>query len=146
MYAFAYAATLTPAAEFAAAESGFVVRFPDLPEVITQGEDKADALAQAADALEEAIMVRMKLGEDIPPPACQEGELVPVPTQTALKAALYLALRSERGGQSDLAGRIGKDEKEVRRLLDPHHRSRPKSLERALHALGKRVTLVFEDG
>lgn len=145
MHSFAYAATLTPASEFAEGETGFVVTFPDLPEAITQGEDEADALEQAADALEAAIAARMKHGEDIPSAAYQGGYLVPVPTQTALKAALYLSLRGARGRQGALAERLGKDEKEVRRLLDPHHHSRPRSVEQALHALGKRVTIVLED-
>ena len=145
MPSFSYPVTLSPASQYARGETGFVVTFPDLPEAITQGKDEADALIQAADALEEAITSRMKRGEDIPFATHQTGRLVPVPTQTALKAALYLALRGERGSQSALAGRIGKDEKEVRRLLDPHHRSRSKNVEQALRALGKRVTIVIED-
>jgi antitoxin HicB len=145
MHSFTYPVTLTPAREFAKDETGFVVTFPDFPEAITQGKEEADALDQAADALEEAIAARMKHGEDIPLPTGRSGRLVPVPMQTALKAALYLTLRGERGRQSALADRIGKDEKEVRRLLDPHHRSRTRSVERALRALGKRVTVVLED-
>ena len=119
--------------------------FPDFPEAITRGEDEADALNQATDALEEAIAARMKQGDEIPVASHQTAPMVPVPTQTALKAALYLALRGARGRQGALAGQLRKDEKEVRRLLDPHHRSRPKSVERALRALGKRVTVVLED-
>lgn len=145
MHSFTYPVTLTQASEFASDETGFIVTFPDFPEAITQGKDAADALDQAADALEEAIAARMKQGDDIPNPGLATGHSVPVPTQTALKAALYVALRGERGRQSALAERLGKDEKEVRRLLDPHHRSRPKSVERALRALGKRVTVVLED-
>jgi antitoxin HicB len=145
MHSFAYSVTLTPARDYSEGETGFVVTFADLPEAITQGKDEADALEQAADALEEAIAARMKRGEDIPPAAHQAGHLVPVPLQMALKAALYMILRGERGRQSALADRLGKDEKEIRRLLDPHHRSRPKSIERALRALGKRVTVVLED-
>jgi antitoxin HicB len=145
MHSLAYSVTLTPAQTYAANETGFVVTFADFPEAITQGQDEADALIQAADALEEAIAARMKHGEAIPLPTRQTGPLVAVPLQTALKAALYIALRGERGRQSALAERIGKDEKEVRRLLYPHHRSRPKSVEQALRALGKRVTVVLGD-
>lgn len=114
-------------------------------DLAARGKDEADALDQAADALEEAIAARMKHGVDIPLASHLIGPLVPVPMQTALKAALYLTLRGARGRQSALAERIGKDEQEVRRLLDPHHRSRPKSIERALRALGKRATVVLED-
>jgi antitoxin HicB len=145
MQVFAYPATLTPASAFAEGETGFVVTFAALPEAIAQGENEAEALAQAADALEEAIAARIKRGDDIPAATAGNGIMVPVPTQTALKAALYLALRGTRGSQSGLAARMVKDEKQVRRLLDPHHRSRPRSIERALQMLGKRVSVVVED-
>ena len=39
----------------AATEGGFVVTCRDLPHLITQGEDFADALAQAADAMDEVF-------------------------------------------------------------------------------------------
>jgi antitoxin HicB len=56
-----------------------------------------------------------------------------------------LALREARVSQSALAARLGKDEKEVRRLLDPEHASRVSALELALRAIGKRVQVVVED-
>ena len=121
-----------------------------MPEVIAQGESEAEALKQAADALEEAIAARLKQGDDIPEATPNGGIpngriMLPVPTLTALKAALYLTLRDTRGGQSGLAARMLKDEKQVRRLLDPHHRSRPSSIEHALQLLGKRVSIMVVD-
>jgi antitoxin HicB len=50
-------------------DGGFVVTFPDVPEAITQGNDVSDALAQAADALEEAITGRVRRGDPIPEPS-----------------------------------------------------------------------------
>jgi antitoxin HicB len=76
MHGYTYVATLTPASEFAADEAGFVVTFADLPEAITQGEDETDALAQAADALEEAVAGRMKRGEVLPTPTDKQGHRV----------------------------------------------------------------------
>ena len=35
-----------------APEGGFVVKFPDVPEALTQGDDKEEALTRAADAAE----------------------------------------------------------------------------------------------
>ncbi|MEK8017582.1 MAG: type II toxin-antitoxin system HicB family antitoxin [Candidatus Parabeggiatoa sp.] len=46
---FAYPTRLVPDRQ----DGGFVVTFVDLPEAITQGDDLADALHQAADCLEE---------------------------------------------------------------------------------------------
>ena len=43
-------------ANFARAEEGgFVVTFPDIPEAITQGDDEAEAMDAARDALETAL-------------------------------------------------------------------------------------------
>jgi antitoxin HicB len=49
-----------------------LVRFPDLPEALTEGRDEHDALVQAADCLEEAIAGRILRGEVIPVP-CARG-------------------------------------------------------------------------
>lgn len=129
------------------ADGGFVVTFPDLPEAITQGEDPTDAMAQAADALEEAVAGRMRRGDDLPAPSRPEDgqEVVPVPAQTAVKAALYLALREAGLSKVELAARLGCDEKEVRRLLDPRHPSKLPRLQGALAALGKRLALRLEN-
>ena len=72
-----------------------VVSFRDLPECLTSGADEAEALAEAADALEEAIAGRIDDAEPIPiPSARRSGEhQVAVPTRTAAKAALSIALR-----------------------------------------------------
>src|SRR2546422_4097820 len=45
---------------------GFHVRFPDLPEALTGGDDLEDTLEQAADCLAEAIAGRIARGDEIP--------------------------------------------------------------------------------
>jgi antitoxin HicB len=140
---FAYRVILTPDE----IDGGFVVTFPDLPEAITQGEDAAGALDEAADALEEAIAGRIRRGDPIPRPSAAAGSTleVPVPALTAAKAALYLALRETGISKSELAVRLGCDEKEVRRLLDPRHPSKLPRIEKALSALGKSLTVRLVD-
>ena len=46
-----------------------VVSFRDLPECLTSGADEAETLAEAADALEEAIAGRIDDRESIPYPS-----------------------------------------------------------------------------
>lgn len=140
---FTYPATLTPDET----DGGYVVTFRDVPEAITQGEDLQDALAQAADALEEAIAGRLRLGDEIPFPSRprRHETLVPVPALTAAKAALHLALRQEGLTKSELAARLECDEKEVRRLLDPRHGSKLRRIQAALAVLGRRVALRLLD-
>lgn len=122
---------------------GFVVTFPDFPEAITQGENRADALVQATDALDEALAGRIRRGDTIPRPSAPVGgqPMVPVPALSAAKAALYLALREKGIRKSDLAERLQCDEKEVRRLLDPRHASKLSRLQEALAALGQSLAV-----
>lgn len=142
MHDFSYPVSLTPDES----DGGYVVTFPDLPEAITQGDDAGDALGQAADALEEAIAGRIRRGDDIPRPTRpgRGQHVVPVPAQTAAKAALYLALREAGWSKRQLAARLRCDEKEVRRLLDPRHPSKLPRLQAALATLGKRLAVRLE--
>lgn len=139
MQHFMYPATLTPDEQ----DGGFVVTFPDLPEAITQGDDIPDALHQAVDCLEEAIAGRIRRHDNIPEPSSVRLEqyAIPLPAQTAAKAALYLVLRQAHITKVELAERLHCDEKEVRRLLDPRHASKLSRLEVALAALGHQLVV-----
>lgn len=136
---YAYRVVLTPDD----VDGGYVVTCPDFPEMVTQGEDRADSLEQAADAIEEAVAGRLRRGESIPPPA-SPGDLqdaVPLRPVMAAKVALTQALRDSGMSRVKLADRLGCDEKEVRRLLDPRHPSKMPRLERALAVLGKALVV-----
>lgn len=80
---------------------------------------------------------------DIPRPSRpMRGErLVPVPIQTALKAALVLEMRRAGITRVELARRLEVDEKEIRRMLDPYHPTKADRLERALAIFGRRAEL-----
>ena len=128
-------------------EAGFyLVTFPDFPEAATDGESREVALVEAADALEETIAGRINRGDPIPHPSTRRARQVrvPVPAQMAVKAALYMAVKEAGIRNKELAKRLGADEKEIRRLLDPHHRSKLPRLEAALEALGKKLVIGIE--
>jgi antitoxin HicB len=116
-----------------------------LPEAITQGESIKEALSEAADCLEEAIAARIDDGRDIPmPTVAKRGEhLVSVAPSMALKAAVYLAVREAGISNSELARRMQLDEKEARRILDPHHPTKLPRIEAALAVLGRHVKLAL---
>ena len=124
-------------------EGRLVVHFPDLPEALTDGADKAEALAEAADCLSEALAGRINLGEDIPPPRRLRRGLhwvAPDPTM-ALKAVLYSALRARKMSVADLAHRLGIDDRKAARLVDPRASGRLSSLESALSSLGYSIAI-----
>lgn len=135
---FIYPASLAPEPT-----GGFVVTFRDWPEAITQGDTLAEALAEAADCLEEAVAARIDDVGGIPQPSPRlAGEhAVAVPIQTALKAALYLALRSGGISPGELAGRLAVPGREVERLLDPREACRATELEQALRAVGQQPSV-----
>lgn len=142
MKRFVYPATLTPDTK----DGGFVVTFVDVPEAITQGEDVADALREAADCLEEAIANRIVEGLPLPPPSLvrKRQHAVLLPAQTAAKAALYVALQEAKITKAELAKRLQCDEKEVRRLLDPRHPSKLPRIDSALAAVGQRLVIGLQ--
>ena len=141
MRLFTYAVKLTPDKD----EGGYVVTFRDLPEAITQADSVDEALAEAADCLEEAIAGRIDDGREIPSPSSpKRGErIVSVPPSMALKAAVYLAVREAGISNSELARRMQLDEKEARRILDPHHPTKLPRIEAALAVLGRHVELCL---
>jgi len=124
-----------------------VITFRDLPEAITQGNGEKDALGQAADCLEEAIAGRIADGGEIPKAsrAARGERLIPVPAPMAAKAALYLAMREAGMTNAQLARKLGCDEKEVRRMLDPRHPTKLPRIKEALDVFGKRLVVSVEE-
>jgi len=129
-----------------AEEGGFVVTCRDLPPLITQGEDKADALSQAADAMDEVFATYMQDGLTFPTPSkIKRGEYsVAPPAETMAKAALYVAMSEAGITKVQLAKQLGVDEKEVRRLLDPHYSSKLPRIAQAISLLGKRLVIGLD--
>jgi len=142
MLRFVYPAKLTADRK----DGGYTVTFRDVPEAITQGDDVPEALSEAEGALQAAIEGRIEDELDIPKPSSAKRgeEPVATPITTALKAAVYIALRDEGVSKSELARRMNIDEKEARRLLDPKHQSKVAALERALTALGRRARVEID--
>ena len=125
---------------------GFVVTCRDLPALITQGDDEADALREAADAMDEVFATYMKQSLDFPAPSkTKRGEhMVAPPAETVAKAALYTAMREAGFSKIQLARQLGVDEKEVRRLLDPHYGSKLPRIAEAISLLGKKLVIGLE--
>ena len=141
MKRFQYPVLLTPAEE-----GGYVVTCRDLPPLITQGEDEQDALMQAADAMDEVFAAYMIEGIEFPAPskARRRERLVAPAAETQAKAALFVAMREAGISKLQLARQLGVDEKEVRRLLDPHYGSKLPRIAEAISLLGQRLVIGLE--
>ena len=69
---------------------------------------------------------------------------IAVPPDAAAKLAVLQAFREAGISKSELGRRVNRDEKEVRRILDPKHPTKLPALTAALRALGHRLVIGIE--
>ena len=136
-----------PVALERASNGTVVATFPNVPEARTAGNDEAQALGRAPDALETALAIYVDERRDLPRPSRpRKGQrVILLPPMAAAKLAIYQAMRDQGVSQVKLARRLGRDPKDIRRLLDLMHHSRLDRLESALAALGKRLIIEVRD-
>lgn len=139
MKSYAYRALFEPGDR----RGNVVVTFPDVPEAVTQGRGKADARAMAEESLGLVLLTYLERGMPLPKPRARSRGLVEimVAPEVAAKLAVIEAFQAASITKSELVRRIGKDEKEVRRILDPKHATKLPALTAALRALGKRLVV-----
>jgi antitoxin HicB len=123
-----------------------LVTFPDFPEVHTFGDDEADALRHAIDALATGIDAYIKDRRAIPlPSAMVTKHRVTMPALSEAKVRLYETMRAARVNKAELARRLKWHMPQVDRLLEMTHESRLGQLEAAFGALGKRLIVAVGD-
>lgn len=123
-----------------------LVTFPDVPEAITFGEDQAEALLMAEDALLVMLSAYMDDRQAIPEPSPLNGRRgVALKIAASGKIALYNALLAAGKRKTDLARLLNLTPFQVDRLLSLHHRSRIEQIETALAALGKRLVVEVRE-
>jgi antitoxin HicB len=121
----------------------FVVSVRDLPEVVTSGDTHKDAITLAADAIEVAVIGRMKDEAPLPSPSpVANGEIaVPLAPRVAAKASVYHLWRKSGISKSELARRMGRGETEIRRILDPATGTKIDQIAEATRALGRDLVI-----
>lgn len=126
-----------------------LVTCPDLPGVVTFGEDRDDAISHARNAIEEWLAGLIDDGLDIPAPrrkvSARHHATVALSALTKLKVELYRALRSSGITRAELARRLDWNRESVDRLFRLDHRSRLEQLEAAFRALGRQVDVVVRE-
>jgi antitoxin HicB len=141
MRSFVFSAVLEPGDK-----RGLVVSFPDVPEAITEGADEAQARLMAEEALGLALLTYPARGLPLPRAKARGHGMVPIAVapDVAAKLAVLEAFCDARITKVELARRLGKDEKEVRRILDPRHATKLAALTQTLRALGMRLVVGVE--
>ncbi len=126
-------------------DGAILASVPDVPGCHTFGDDRADALFHAADALDAAILGCMHVKIDIPKPSPARGRpTVRLMLQSALKVSLYQAMRDRGVRKVDLMRRLGWKGPQVDRLLSLNHASRLSQIEAAAAALGVRFDVTMK--
>ena len=122
---------------------GFFVTFPDVLGANTCGDERADALEMAEDALAVALAGYVHQGWDIPVPSPAKPDQIPVvvPPIVAAKLALYSAMREQGVTGAGLAMRLGLSEAAIARLLKPDRCSPIGHIEKALRMVGRRLAV-----
>ena len=123
----------------------FLLRFPDVPDAVTLGETREEALARAADALLTVFEAYMKDRRDIPQPSMRAGTAVELPALETSKIELYRAMRASNVGKAELARRLDWHLPQVDRVLNVRHGSQLDQLEAAFSALGKKFVVTIVD-
>jgi antitoxin HicB len=107
-------------------ENGWwLVRFPRIPEALTEGEIEKEAPTNAIDCLITALEGYMKAGRPIPRPSAPSPgrDRAVLPSLVTAKLAVYETMRKRGWSKTRLAKELGVPENSVRRLLDLRHSS-----------------------
>jgi antitoxin HicB len=117
--------------------------FPDIPEAITQGDNRAHALEMAAEALAVSMEFYFEDNRPVPmPSAPRRGQpVVELPASVAAKVLLLNEMLRQKVRPIDLARRLGTTKQEVSRLTDLKYVTKIDRIDTALRALGKKLIL-----
>ena len=136
-----YWAELTPDPD-----GGYLVTFPDVPEALTHGDTKEEALENAREALGLALRGYVAGKQELPASKLRRKLYPVVPSaDDAIKLATVLAFRESGKTKVELAALLGKGENEIRRILDPDHPTKLASMQAALRLLGKEIVIDIRD-
>jgi len=132
-----------PADLTAEEEGGFMVTFPDIPEAITQGEDREDALFHGQDALETALEFYFEAPRIVPKPSrIKPGqEFVELSPSVSAKVLLLNEMIRQKVRPAELARRLNTTPQEVNRLTNLRHATKIDRIATAVKALGKTLEI-----
>jgi antitoxin HicB len=121
-----------------------MVTFPDFPEAQTFGEDEADALARASDALATIVDGYIRTRRPLPTPSLLSGHAAELSALMSAKAELYNAMQALGVSKSALGRRLNWHPPQVDRLLNLTHSSQVDQLDAAAKALGGTLNMWID--
>ena len=133
----AYPVTLTQDGKFVK------VNFPDIPEALTQGKDREEALVMAKEALELAMEFYFEDRRPVPEPSkAKRGQpVIELSASLSAKVLLLNEMLRQKVRPVELARRLQTTPQEVNRLTNIRHTSRIDGIAGALKALGKTMEI-----
>lgn len=121
---------------------GYFVSFPDIPEALTQGDDREEAMSMGLDALVTAFEFYFEDERKVPSPGKIIGDYVEVPASVAAKILLLNEFLDSGLTKTALANRMGVKKQEITRIFDLRHSTKIDTVQKALMVLGRRMEVV----
>jgi antitoxin HicB len=125
-------------------ENGWwLVRFPGIPEALTEGETQEEARTNAVDCVVAALEGYMKAGKPLPRGGASHSgrDRAVLPSLVIAKLAVYETMRTRGWSKLKLAKELGMPENSVRRLLDLRHSSHMWIIDEALAKMGAELPI-----
>ena len=125
-------------------ENGWwLVRFPGVPEALSEGETEAEARANAVDCIITTLEGYMKAGKPLPRTGGGSAtrDRAVLPSLVTAKLAVYETMRDRGWSKLKLAKQLGMPENSVRRLLDLRHSSHMRIIDHALAKMNAELSI-----
>jgi antitoxin HicB len=121
----------------------WLVRFPGIPEALTEGETEAEARQNAVDCVIAALEGYMKAGKSLPRQSAGHSghDRAVLPSLVTAKLAVYETMRARGWSKLRLAKELGMPENSVRRLLDLGHNSHMWIIDEALAKMNSELAI-----
>ena len=125
-------------------ENGWwLVRFPGIPEALTEGATEEEARRNAVDCVIAALEGYMKAGKPLPRQGAGHSgpDRAVLPSLVTAKLSVYETMRARGWSKLRLAKELGMPENSVRRLLDLRHSSQMWIIDEALAKMNAELAI-----
>ena len=121
----------------------WLVRFPGVPEALTEGKTREEARANAVDCIVAALEGYVKAGRPLPRRGASHvgADRAVLPSLVTAKLAVYERMREQGWSKVKLAAALGMPENSVRRLLNLRHNSHLWIIDEALAKMNAELAI-----